>query len=66
MKRRPLSSSENGPDKGEESAPGDTPMARFRSLTQNVLAVPVEKVRAAEERVKRARAKKKAKPKQLD
>lgn len=57
MKRRPLSSNESGPDKGEASVPGDTPMARFQSLASKVLSVPVDAVRREEDRERKRRAK---------
>jgi len=50
---KPLSSKRKGRDKAEESAPGGTPMARFRALAGKVMTVPREDVIAAEKREKK-------------
>lgn len=52
-REKPLSSKAKGQDKAEESAPGETPMARFRALAKKVTAVPRAEVIAAEKREKK-------------
>lgn len=51
-------SSPESPDKGEESETGE----RFRSLLKGLLSVPLEKVKAEEQRAKAARRKRDGPP----
>jgi hypothetical protein len=57
VKRPPFSSAND--ETVEVSAPGDTPMERFRATTKGLLKVPLNDVRRAEEAERRIRAAKK-------
>jgi hypothetical protein len=52
----PLSSTKKPPTEGA-AAPSNPAHDRFRALARGVMKVPVEKVRAEEERLKRKRGK---------
>jgi len=51
-KLRSRLSSEGSPAKVEESEPEETTSSRFRALAKQIVSIPVEKVRAEEEREK--------------